>query len=663
MDKSSKSERIKYLTETLNAASKAYYMDNNEILSNHEFDKLYDELVELETEINEVAPDSPTIRVGFGVVDSLNKVAHEKRLLSLDKTKEVLALKSFLGDRLGLLGWKLDGLSIVLKYENGQFRRATTRGNGEVGEDVTHNAKHFDGVPSTIPYEGSLLIRGEAIISYTEFERINEKLDESVKYKNPRNLCSGTVRQLDSKMLKDRHVNFYAFNIDFDRGSSEAENINSKEEALHWAKTQGFTPIEYKMVYEKDIDSATAYFKERVQSSDLPTDGLVLTFDDIAYSYSLGSTAKFPKDSIAFKWEDEIARTRLIEIGWNTSRTGLINPVAIFEPVELEGTTVERASLHNLSIVRALELGVGDEITVYKANMIIPQVADNLSRTATFEIPSECGVCGFGTEIVTSGTAQFLYCKNPGCRAQLKHTLAHFVSRNAMNIEGFSDASIERFIDQGFLENYLDIFFLEAKKEQIVQMEGFGEKSAQKLLEAIEKSKNCTLHNFIYSLGINQIGTVNAKLLCAFFDYSLEKIMSADEEELLQIDGFGPVMAKSIVDYFVNEDNSRLAIEAYEILSIQKPEKSSGSLDGQIFVITGSLNQFSNRSELVSHIESLGGKVASSVSAKTTCLINNDAQSNSGKNKKAKELGVAIITEEEFMEKYGSVNSPANESY
>ena len=648
-----KMERIKWLSETLNAASKAYYTDNNEILSNYEYDKLYDELTALEAEVGYVAADSPTINIGYHVVDSLVKVAHEKRLLSLDKTKDIQALKAFLGNQRGILAWKLDGLTIILKYEDGKLLRATTRGNGEIGEDVTHNARHFDGVPMDIQYNGSVLIRGEAVISYSEFDRINEKLDEAAKYKNPRNLCSGTVRQLDSKVLRERRVSFYAFSVDFDDEYSQVPSINSKEDALIWAQNQGFTPIEYKMVDVDELEYAAANFKERVVKNDLPTDGLVLTFDDIAYSRSLGATAKFPKDSIAFKWEDEIAKTKLLKIEWNTSRTGLINPVAIFEPVELEGTTVERASLHNLSIVRALELGIGDEITVYKANMIIPQVAENLTGSADFEIPAECEVCGFRTEIVSSGETEFLYCKNPTCKAQLKHTLTHFVSRNAMNIEGLSEASIERFIDQGFLENYLDIFFLENHAEQIMQMDGFGKRSAEKLLESIEKSKNCTLHNFIYSLGINQIGAVSAKLLCAFFGYDFDKILDANEEELLQIDGFGPVMAKSVVEYFESDKNRQLAIEAYKILDVQKPEQSTGALEGQTFVITGSLNRFRNRGELSDYIERLGGRVASSVSANTTCLINNDALSNSGKNKKAKELGVRIVTEDEFVGEFG----------
>ena len=642
-------QRMKWLVDTLNRASKAYYIDNKEILSNLEYDSLYDELTDLEKDSGTILPDSPTLSVGFVVMDALPKVPHDKPLLSLDKTKDIEALKTFLGDKTGLLGWKLDGLTIVLVYENGKLMRALTRGNGETGEDVTHNAVHFSGVPIEIEYEGALSLRGEAVISYSEFARINHNLDEAARYKNPRNLCSGTVRQLDSKILRNRQVLLCAFSLHFGDENYSAVN-NSKEAALIWAKNQGFIPVEYKMVSKGQLEDAVARFKSQAEKSDLPTDGLVLTFDDISYSASLGATSKFPKDSIAFKWKDETARTKLLEISWNTSRTGLINPIAIFEPVELEGTTVERAGLHNLSIVRGLKLGIGDEITVYKANMIIPQVAENLTGSGTFEIPEHCGVCGFKTVVEKSGDAEFLYCKNPGCTAQLLRALTHFVSRDAMNIEGLSTSSIERFMDKGLLKKYGDIFNLSTHATEIEKMEGFGKKSVEKLMNSIEKSKNCTLHNFIYALGINQIGLQNAKLLTAFFAYDFEKIINANEEELILIDGFGPVMAKSVADYFSNDENRRMAIWTFALLNIDKPAVSGTTLEGQVFVITGSLNHFKNRAELSAYIESLGGKVASSVSASTAFLINNDAGSNSGKNKKAKELGVRIITEEEFME-------------
>ena len=714
MDKKQKKQRLEYLIETLNTASKAYYVDNDEILSNYEYDRLYDELVELETELGIVSVDSPTLNVGFSVVESLTKVTHEKRILSLDKTKKINELKAFLGNHRGLLVWKLDGLNITLKYENGKLSRAITRGNGEIGEDVTHNAKHFVNVPQSIAYSGALTIRGEAVISYSEFERINSHLDETQKYKNPRNLCSGTVRQLDSKVLRERRVSFYAFSAEF----NDETDINSKQKLLDWVREQGFTSIEYVMVDGNDLESAVAQFKENVHSSDLPTDGLVLTFDDIAYSRSLGATAKFPKDSIAFKWEDETARTKLVKIEWNTSRTGLINPVAIFEPVELEGTSVERASLHNLSIVRNLKLGVGDEISVYKANMIIPQVAANFSRSDTAQIPTHCNVCGFKTEVVASGTAEFLYCKNPGCGAQLKHTLSHFVSRNAMNIEGLSEASIERFIDEGFINDYTDLFELAKFEAEITSMEGFGRKSYDNLIAAIESSKNVVLSNFIYALGIGDVGLTNAKLLCEHFDNDLDAIIneagrqvptvfedvmgigevSADklrayfrgagetmplskklkqnlyehfdndenaiaeaaryalkDKPFSNIKGFGEEIIANLRNYFTNAKNLAHIQKVLPILRIQKPEPhvKGGVLDGQIFVITGSLEHFANRSELSNYIEEQGGRVASSVSAKTTYLINNDAESGSSKNKKARELGVEVITEEGFLERFG----------
>lgn len=649
-------KRMEWLVDTLNKASKAYYIDNNEIMSNLEYDRLYDELAALETEFGIVLANSPTANIGFAAVDNLSKAAHEKRLLSLDKTKSIEELKSFLGDKKGLLGWKLDGLTIILKYENGKLSRALTRGNGEIGEDVTHNALHFGGVPKDIEFNETVFLRGEAVISYSEFARINAKLDDAAKYKNPRNLCSGTVRQLDSKILKDRRVFFYAFSVDFG-GTDLAAISNSKENALIWAKSQGFTPLEYKIVENTQIEEAVEWFRRHTKDHDLPCDGLVLTFDDINYSASLGATSKFPKDSIAFKWEDELAHTKLLEISWNTSRTGLINPIAIFEPVELDGTTVNRASLHNLSIVKSLELGEGDEITVYKANMIIPQVAGNITRSGTAKIPDKCEVCGFKTIIAAGNDAEFLYCKNPSCKAQLTRALTHFVSRDAMNIEGLSEATIERFVEKGFIQNYLDIFSLNAYEKEITEMDGFGKKSVEKLISAVEKSKNCTLHNFIYALGINQIGLANAKLLCAFFDYDFMKIMSAEEEELIKIDGFGPVMVKSVTDYFANDKNRQTAKEAYSLLDIQNPViKAGGVLDGQIFVITGSLNHFQNRAELSDYIGSLGGRTASSVSANTSFLINNDAQSSSSKNKKAKELGVDIITEDEFIRRYGEYN-------
>jgi len=643
-------ERIRELIDILNKASEAYYVNNEEIMPNYEYDMLYDELVRLEEETGTVYPDSPTVNVGYRVVGSLTKVAHEQRMLSLDKTKDPAQLKDFLADKEGVLSWKLDGLTIVLKYDGGRLIQAITRGNGEIGEDVTHNAVHFAGVPASIDYSGAIAFRGEAVISYSEFEKINEKLEESVKYKNPRNLCSGTVRQLDSAVLKERKVEFNLFSVMTEDASVTKD---SKSAGIEWASNQGFIPAYYKMVNGENVEEAVLWFKEQVGKNNLPSDGLVLTLDSISYSASLGSTSKFPKDSVALKWEDETALTKLVEINWNTSRTGLINPIAIFEPVELEGTTVNRASLHNLSIVMGLELGIGDEIRVYKANMIIPQVADNLTRSNTFEAPDKCSVCGGETEIVAQNGIRFLYCTNPNCKAQQVKALTHFVSRDAMNIEGFSEATVEKFVDKGFTDNYLDIFSLHEKQEEIMAMEGFGEKSANNLLASIEKSKTCMLHNFIYALGINHIGLVGAKLLCGNFDYDFSSIINAKEEELTLIDGFGSIMAHAVTNYFSGEKNRSMAEDAFKLLNIQRPRAESAALSGKTFVITGSLERFENRKALQSYIERIGGKVASAVSSNTDYLINNDVESSSSKNKKARELGVEIISEEKFIEAFG----------
>ena len=644
-------ERIRELIDILNKASQAYYANDEEIMPNYEYDKLYDELVKLEGESGAVYPDSPTVNVGYKVVGFLPKVAHEQRMLSLDKTKEPAELREFLGESQGILSWKLDGLTIVLKFDGGKLVQAVTRGNGEIGEDVTHNAMHFAGIPQSIDYTEPISFRGEAIISYAEFDKINEKLEEGAKYKNPRNLCSGTVRQLDSSVLKERKVEFNLFSVITD---DEGITGDSKHKAIDWAKAQGFVPVYYKIVDSENVEEAVSWFKEQVSKNNLPSDGLVLTLDSISYSASLGVTSKFPKDSIALKWEDEIAVTKLIEISWNTSRTGLINPIAIFQPVELEGTTVNRASLHNLSIVKGLELGIGDEITVYKANMIIPQVAENLTRSNTFEMPGNCGVCGGETEVVAQNGIEFLYCTNPNCKAQQVKALTHFVSRDAMNMEGFSEATVEKFVDQGFAGNYFELFNLHEKKDEIMALEGFGEKSATNLLASIEKSKTCMLHNFIYALGINHIGLVGAKLLCTHFDYDFPSIINAAEEDLTTIDGFGSIMAHAVVSYFAEEKNRTMAEETVKLLNIQKPKIESATLKGKTFVITGSLEKFENRKALQSYIESIGGKVASAVSNNTDYLINNDVESASSKNKKARELGVEIISEGSFVELFGA---------
>ncbi len=647
-----KIRQMKVLVEKLRAASKAYYTQDREIMSNLEYDTLYDELVSLEQETGMVLAGSPTINVGYEAVDELPKEAHESPMLSLDKTKEREALKDWIGDKEGLLSWKLDGLTIVLTYQNGELLKAVTRGNGEVGEVITNNAKVFKNIPLKIQFQGELILRGEAVITYQDFAEINSHIEDvEARYKNPRNLCSGSVRQLNNQITAERNVRFYAFAL------VKAEGVdfeNSREKQFEFLASQGFDIVAYAKVNADNIVAAVSDYEERIKTYEVPSDGLVLIYDDIAYGRSLGRTAKFPRDSIAFKWADEIRETTLKEIEWSPSRTGLINPVAIFEPVELEGTTVSRASVHNISILKALKLGIGDKITVYKANMIIPQIAENLTGSENIEIPSVCPVCGGATEIHAVNEVQSLYCSNPDCDAKKIKSFTHFVGRDAMNIDGLSEATLEKFIAKGFIHQYQDIFHLDRYKSDIVAMEGFGERSYKKLINSIETARDVELPKLIFSLGIANIGLANAKVICRFYDFNLESLRRATVEELAMIDGIGEVIAKAFVDYFSNEENNKRFENLLAEIHIQKEEinEEEQTLEGKTFVITGNLNHFGSRNELKDLIEKKGGKVAGSVSSKTLCLINNDSTSNSSKNKKAKELNVSIVTEEQFMKEY-----------
>ena len=641
---------MKELIKILNEASKKYYQDADPVMTDYQYDKLYDELCELEKSTGVIMSNSPTQRVGYTVLSGLTKIRHEKRMLSLDKTKDVLKLKSWLNDKEGILSWKLDGLTIVLKYNNGELQQAVTRGNGEVGEDITHNARVFKNIPVNISFKGELILRGEGVISYDEFERINDTLPDDEKYKNPRNLCSGTVRQLNSQIAAERQVTFYAFTL----VSSEGKEFELKTQQMEFLKELGFDVVESKIVTADNIEESVKDFEKRIENNSFASDGLVLTYNSIAYSNSLGETSKFPKDSIAFKWADETAETVLREIDWSTSRTGLINPVAVFDPVELEGTTVNRASLHNLSIMEELKIGIGDKILVYKANMIIPQIAENITKSGNVKIPENCPVCGGETEIRSIKDGKALYCTNPNCHAQRVRSLTHFVSRDAMNIEGLSEETLRKFTDNGFVETYVDIFKLQNFENNIKELEGFGEKSYSNIINSIEKSKNVNLANFIYALGINHVGLSNAKLLCKNMDYDLNKILKATTDELNSIDGFGEVIAHSIHSYFSNENNIKLLNEALSYIKFKAEETtvSDLNLSGLTFVITGDLEHYKNRKELQAQIESLGGKVTGSVTGKTSYLINNDAFSQSSKNKKASELSVPVITENEFIEKF-----------
>lgn len=640
----------------LNDASRAYYQESREIMSNIEYDRLYDELEALEKETGIVLANSPTVNVGYEVLSDLPKETHPSRMLSLDKTKEPEALASFLGDKDGVLSWKLDGLTIVLSYESGNLVKAVTRGNGEVGEVVTNNAKVFANIPLSIPFKGRLVLRGEAIITYSEFEKINAQIsDVDAKYKNPRNLCSGSVRQLNNKITAERNVRFYAFSlVEAEESVDGGINTNYRHEQLHWLKTQGFETVDYRIVNGANVQEEIKWFEEQIESNDFPSDGLVLLIDDIQYGESLGKTAKFPRNAMAFKWRDELKETVLKEIEWSASRTGLINPVAIFEPVELEGTTVSRASVHNISIMKQLELGVDDTITVYKANMIIPQIDENLTRSGVRDIPEHCPVCGEKTEIKSDNGVESLYCPNPDCLAKQIKSFTLFVSRDAMNIEGLSEATIEKLIAKGLITELADIFRIEQFKDEIVSMEGFGVKSFENLVNSIKKASQTTPARLLYSLGIPNIGVANAKMIAKYCSHDWNKIQQLTRDELVTIDGIGDIMAEGYAAFFENEKKQKIVADLLEVVSFAEIQESQEeqTLAGVNFVITGSLNHFENRDALKAFIETKGGKITGSVTSKTHYLINNDALSNSSKNKKAKELGIAIITEDEFIEKW-----------
>ena len=602
----------------------------------------------MEAETGIVLADSPTVNVGYEAVDALPKETHESPMLSLDKTKERETLRAFIGTNPTLLSWKMDGLTIVLTYENGELQKAVTRGNGIVGEVITNNARTFKNIPLKIAYQGRLVLRGEAIITYSDFERINETIEDvDAKYKNPRNLCSGSVRQLNNQITAERNVRFYAFAL---VSAQDVDMHNSRAYQMEWLKSQGFEVVEYRMVTGESLDEAMDYFSHAIENNDFPSDGLVALYDDIAYGDSLGSTAKFPRNAFAFKWADEIRETTLREIEWSPSRTGLINPIAVFDPVELEGTTVSRASVHNVSIVKELQLGIGDTIQVYKANMIIPQIAENLTRSSNLEIPHICPVCGEEARVIQENEVESLYCMNPDCVAKKIKAFTLFVSRDAMNIDGLSEATLEKFIAKGFIHDFGDIFEIAKHREEIVTMEGFGEKSYDNLIASIDKAKETTLAKVIYSLGISNIGLSNARVICRHFDDDLDKIRTAEEEEISVIDGIGPVIAKSLTKYFKDPENNRKLDHLLGYLHINKEEVSENqTLAGMNFVITGSLEHFSNRGEAKKLIESLGGKVTGTVTGKTNYLINNDTTSNSSKNKKARELGIPILSEEDFI--------------
>lgn len=653
-------ERIRELTQLLNKASLAYYAEDREIMSNYEYDRRYDELEALERETGIILSNSPTLHVGYEAVDELPKERHERPMLSLGKTKSREELAEWLGEQKALLSWKLDGLTVVLTYKDGKLAKAVTRGNGEVGEVVTNNAKVFHNLPVSISYTGELVLRGEAVITYSDFEQINRRIEDiDAKYKNPRNLCSGSVRQLNNEVTAGRNVKFFAFSL---VKAEEADFHNSREEQFLFLQKLGFETVEYRMVDSSNVGEVVGEFEKKIESYDVPSDGLVLVYDDIAYGQSLGTTAKFPRDSIAFKWADEVKETVLKEIEWSPSRTGLINPVAIFEPVELEGTTVSRASVHNISILKNLKLGIGDRITVYKANMIIPQIAENLTGSGTVEIPERCPVCHGETKISQINDVQSLYCTNEECEAKKIKSFTLFVSRDAMNMEGLSEATLEKFIARGYIHEFADIFHLNRFQEEIVEMEGFGEKSYQNLINSVEAARKTTLARLIFSLGIANIGLANAKMICRHYHNDWKEMLSADVEDLNGIDGVGEVIATGFYEYFQKEENQRRWENLLKEVEIEKEQidESTQTLSGMSFVVTGSLNHYESRKELKEEIEKKGGKVTGSVTSKTVCLINNDNTSSSSKNKKARELQIPVLTEAEFIEQYLGGQSDAD---
>lgn len=647
---SDKIDRMKELTEVLNQAARVYYQGKDEIMSNREYDSLYDELFALEKESGVVLAGSPTQRVGYEVLSELPKERHLSQMLSLDKTKDVAQLVEWLGGQEGLLSWKLDGLTVVLTYEKGELVKAVTRGNGQVGEVITNNARVFQNIPLKIPCKGQVVLRGEAVIPYSEFLRINKELPEEEQYKNPRNLCSGSVRQLNNEVTAKRNVKFFAFALVTAEG---VDFHNSQEQKYFFLKDQGFDVVEYERVTGENVEDAVGRFSGKIASNDFPSDGLVLLFDDISYGESLGSTSKFPRNAIAFKWADEVAQTTLREIEWSASRTGLINPVAIFDPVELEGTTVSRASVHNLSIVKQLELGIGDTIQVYKANMIIPQIAENLTRSGNLEVAKVCPVCQKPTKIHSENGVEVLFCENRQCLAKKLKAISLFVSRDAMNIDGMSEATIEKLLAKGLIHQLGDLFRIHRHKEEIVSMEGFGERSYEKLVEAVEAAKRTTPARFLYSLGIPNIGASNAKLICKAFGQDFGRVRQATEEELVEVDGVGGVIAKAFTAFFEDGENRKVIDDLLSVITLEKEAESSVSnMEGIQFVITGSVHHFANRNEIKALIESRGGKVTGTVTSKTNYLINNDNTSNSSKNKKARELNIPVLTEEEFIEKF-----------
>lgn len=660
-----KVERIKELNQQLNQYRDSYYNNSVSEISDYEYDKLFDELKRLEEETNIVMANSPTHTVGYEVKSKLEKVKHSHPMLSLDKTKSVDELKKFAGSQDCLLTCKMDGLTVLLTYENGKLIQAETRGNGEIGEDITHNAKVFENIPLYIDYLGYLEVEGEAIITYSDFEKINSRLPEDEKYKNPRNLATGSVRQLDNSIAAKRYVKFIVWKVQ--KIEDEIENNNSFLHRLLFAKQLGFDVVPL-LTYsnntsdKEDCEEMIENLRKYAANKGFPIDGLVMTYNDILYGESLGVTDHHPKHSLAFKFYDDIYPTKLLDVEFTMGKTGILTPTAIFEPVEIDGTIVERASLHNLSIMN--NLGIthkGQVVNVYKANAVIPQIdsveEDNVEVTDNnIIIPAEnCPICGADTKIVKDNNSEILVCSNPDCKGKFLGKLSHFVSKNAINIDGLSEQTLQKFIELGWVSNFQDIYRLINHNKDMAVLDGFGKRSTNKLITAIENSRKTTLDRFIYALSIPLIGRSTSKDIAKYCNNDINVFMKVMIENkahdfINSIDGFGDVMYKSLYDWW-NEYCLSFFELSKEFYFETTNENNNSSVDllGKVFVITGGLNHYKNRDELIRTIEQLGGKVSGTVSKKTSYLINNDTKSKSGKNKKAIDLGIQIISEDEFI--------------
>ena len=656
---------IKQLVELLNKANKAYYEKSNPIMTDREYDQLYNELVSLEKETGVILSGSPTQYAGYNIESKWDKITHEFPALSLNKTKDRNELVNWLGDKEGVLSWKEDGLTMIMSYDNGSLSTLASRGNGIVGENLTKNARYIHGIPLEIPYKGHLVVRGEALISYKTFEEINNLIEnEEDRFKTPRNLASGTIRNLDSKIVANRNIEVKAFELVY------ADNMpKTYTEALNWLYDLGFDVVEYKEVTKDSLLEIIEWFESKIKDNEYSSDGLVLVYNDIAYGKSLGTTSKFPLSGIAFKWNDDTYETTVTGIEWYASRNSL-NPVLVFNTVNIDGSDINKASIHNVNIMKSLELGIGDTVEIYLANKIIPQVADNQTRSNTFEIPDKCSVCGSPTEIITSedGITQILVCTSESCPGKLLGKLKLFCSKEGMDIEGLSEATLQTFIDKGWLKDISDIYKLHLHETQMQHMKGFGKRSVTKLLNAIDESRTVTMANFIRALGIPLIGKTQSKALSDLCSGNIEKfedMVYCETDFSNKLDGFGEKRSNSILNWFGDETNFEIYNKLKKELTfiatdgfMNKPEGEDNmsennnnykDLSGQMFVITGSLNHFANRDELKSLLESLGAKVSGSVSKKTTALICNDSDSGSTKSRKAAELGIPVWTEDELL--------------